>query len=175
MWMTISKAWSNFRSYIWKWPTGIILINFTFFGDTYFQNVLKNLKSYSRIINIKMDDDILASMLVLSHAKKSALHLSCSKPDREKCFQNDMLFYACICDMVRQGSKYICLGGGTSKDKHDTLFRFKHKFSNLSLDVYVGKKVINHEVYDELINQWEMKYPSLKEKYRNYFQRYRMS
>jgi serine/alanine adding enzyme len=147
---------------------------FYFFDDCYFQNILKYLKSYTRIINIKRDNDILASMLVFQYAKKASMHLACSKPDPDKCFPNDFLFYSSICELIKHGVTYICLGGGTTANKNDSLFRFKHKFSNLSLDVYIGKKVINTEVYHELIRQWEIKNPSLKEKYRNYFQKYRL-
>jgi lipid II:glycine glycyltransferase (peptidoglycan interpeptide bridge formation enzyme) len=88
---------------------------------------------------------------------------------------SDYIYYASIIHAAANGIDIINLGGGTSTNKDDSLFRFKKKFSNNYKEVYAGKKTIDAKAYNSIIEQWENRYPHLKEKYKNFFLKYRQT
>ena len=64
------------------------------------------------------------------------------------------------------------LGGGTIPN--DSIFRFKKGFSrHKDMDFFIGKKIHNENVYNEVVREWEKKNPVLKEKYKNILLKYR--
>lgn len=146
------------------------------FPNKYFEDVKTYLLDFSKIINIKTaNHETIASMLVFHYAYKACLHLSASNLDYKETHMNDLLFKAVIEDACKNNIHYVCLGGGTSTKANDSLFRFKRKFGNMTSSVYVGKKVVNEVVYNQLIELWEERYPEVKDKFKNYFQRYRVN
>jgi len=150
--------------------------DFYFFSIEYFYNIKSYLKDHAFIFKIKnKSGKTIAALLIFKYARNACFHLACSDFEEGNFYQNDFLFKSAIEYCIQQNAGYICLGGGTSTSEDDSLLRFKKKFGNLILDVYVGKKIINKEKYDEIIMLWEQKYPHLKDKYRNFFQRYRLS
>jgi len=49
---------------------------------------------------------------------------------------------------------YIHYGGGTSNSLEDPLYLFKKKFTkNTEFEYWIGKKIWNSEVYEELCKQ----------------------
>ena len=46
--------------------------------------------------------------------------------------------------------RWLNLGGGVSQE--DSLFQFKKNFSNLDLPFYIGKRIINKDIYKKLTN-----------------------
>lgn len=69
--------------------------------------------------------------------------------------------------------KYYHFGGGRTSSKDDKLLKYKLNFSKNTADFYIGKKIHNQGVYNDVIMQWEQKYPEKIEKYKNMLLRYR--
>ena len=74
---------------------------------------------------------------------------------------------------ITNGCFYFHVGGGASNNEDDPLFRYKMNFSNTTSDFYIGKKIHNPEVYNNIINIWEKKYPEKKENLKNIVLKYR--
>lgn len=142
------------------------------FGKSYFSKVAVHLKDYSALIHIKYKDTLIASGLYIKHHEKGNLHLAGSLMDYQDVRPNDLLYYGAINFSLEQGVKILNVGGGTSTDPDDTLFRFKAKYSKNYKQVFIGKKIINEKIYNKLILNWENRYPQLSFKYRNYFLKY---
>lgn len=56
--------------------------------------------------------------------------------------------------------KYFHFGGGVSSDMKDPLFKFKSGFSKENRKFYIGKKIHNQEIYDQIISIWEKNNPN---------------
>jgi lipid II:glycine glycyltransferase (peptidoglycan interpeptide bridge formation enzyme) len=85
------------------------------------------------------------------------------------------MYYSAVRLSAELGATLANFGGGTTADDDDKLFRYKKKFSSNIKEVYIGKKIIDPSAYASIIRQWEGRYPHLKEKYSNFFLKYRQT
>ena len=78
-------------------------------------------------------------------------HLICRDYDYAHFRPNDLTCVQSIEYAKEKGCKYFVSGGGLSNDPNDSLLKYKMKFSTSPLrDFYVGKKVYNQEIYDNI-------------------------
>ena len=145
------------------------------FPESYFEGVKKHLKNYSRLMHITLDGKIINSLLYFHYGNKGAFHLTGSDSEHYALRGNDYMYYSAIRLLAPMGVELVNFGGGTTANDDDNLFRYKKKFSNNIKDVYIGKKIIDTKAYDSIVEQWENKYPQLKEKYKNFFLKYRQT
>ena len=87
---------------------------------------------------------------------------------------NNLLWDEIIKYGIEKGYYHIHVGGGNTELENDSLLRFKRNFSKTTRDFYIGKKTHNEKVYNEVIRQWEVKYPYNKEKSKKVLLRYRI-
>lgn len=124
---------------------------FYFFGDKYFNQLLKNLKDHLLNINIYKGDLCVASGLYFYYKDYMHAHLSGTHQD----FLNEnpayVLKYLSVKWGKEHGCKYIHYGGGTTNDPQDSLLLFKKRFTKESVfDFYVAKNIYHQKVYDLL-------------------------
>ena len=53
-----------------------------------------------------------------------------------------------------QGFKNFNFGGGSSSDQHNSLFKFKTNFAKYTVPFFIGKRIHNMEVYEELRSRY---------------------
>ena len=129
--------------------------NYLYFNDVYFESAFNNLPLI-QFVAFK-EKIIIASILCLF--KNSYLHayFSASKEEYLKFKPNNLLYNEVITFCYKKGFKKIHFGGGKSNSEDDSLFKFKQNFSKTTADFYIGKKIHNEKIYNEVIRQWEMK------------------
>ncbi|MDX1652437.1 MAG: GNAT family N-acetyltransferase [Brumimicrobium sp.] len=80
-------------------------------------------------------------------------------------------------EMIRFGTEnnaeYLHVGGGTSNKIDDKLLNYKLHFSQNKNDFYIGKKIHNPVVYEEVIKQWEGKFATKEQLRDNQLLKYR--
>jgi len=144
------------------------------FDTDYFARTKSLLGAHACLINVLHGGQIVAASLLFSYGRKCAYHLGASDFDHARLRPNDLLFEA-MTDYARaRGMRYLSLGGGTSNDADDSLFRFKRKFGNRVMDFNVGTKVHQHGVYTKLCQEWEARHRHLADNYRHFFLKYRV-
>ncbi|RDV28842.1 GNAT family N-acetyltransferase [Lysinibacillus capsici] len=149
--------------------------NFYNFQENYFQKLKPLLGNKVKLLNIRYEEGIIASIVLLEDSNKATYHLGASDFNYAKYFPNDLLFHTMIEYSIANNINYLSFGGGTTNDEQDSLLRFKRKYSNLEKDVYIGKKVHHTEIYQELCRLWEQQTSSKNNnKYKNFFLKYRM-
>ena len=79
-----------------------------------------------------------------------------------------MIFDYAIKYTKQKNCKYFHLGGGNTSDKKDSLLKVKSGFSKTRADFYIGKKIRNQKIYDEIVRQWENRFPERKDKDKDY-------
>lgn len=124
------------------------------------------------LINVYYNDEIINSMIVFHSYKKLVCHLIGTNYDFIDFRPNDFIYLAAIEIAKKLGVNLISMGGGKTLD--DNLFRFKNKFGNCVKEVFVGKRINNQDIYTQLIEQWEEKYPENRDRFKNFFLRYRL-
>jgi hypothetical protein len=142
------------------------------FNQAYFSNFKELLASYSTLIHIITNGQIIASGLYITYHEKAHLHLAASRVEYQILRANDLLYYGAIQLAMETNVKLLNVGGGTTNDPDDSLFKFKRKFSHNVKQVRIGKIIHNKEIYDKLTRDWEASHPALLNKYNNYFLKY---
>lgn len=148
--------------------------DYYFFPDDYFNKVKTLLANNSELIHVLYNGKIINSVLCFTCGNKGTLHLAGADHEYQALKANDFMYYSAIKHYADLGLEILAIGGGLSSREDDSLFHFKKKFSDLHMDVMVGKRIINPETYSELITQWQIKFPHLTDKYKNFFLKYRM-
>lgn len=150
----------------------IKMAEYYWFDKDYFYKIKRKLSGLVTLIHIIFDGEIIASGLLLHYNEKASLHLTASNHNYFNFRPNDFLYYAIIQFSIDNHIGILNLGGGLSKDPNDSLFRFKSKYSDFHKEVYIGKKIINPNIYNKITTEWAKKHPELTSKYSNFFLRY---
>ncbi len=72
---------------------------------------------------------------------------------------NTLMYWSMIQSAKKHGCHYVHFGGGSSSDPENSLLKYKMNFSKTLSEFYIGKRVHNEEVYNNVVNQWKEKYP----------------
>jgi hypothetical protein len=141
--------------------------DYFYFNDEYFNLARKHLKNNLELVCIFDENELISANLCMKSPKTYVYHLGSSDPDKLHKRPNDYLFSKMFLRAKEIGCDYLTLGGGISNDVDDSLFRFKQKFGTVLKPIYVGKKIHNEDVYNDIEKQWMKMYPGLIEKYKN--------
>lgn len=146
--------------------------NYYFFSKEFFYNIFKLLKGFVFLANVLNNNEIVSSSIFLRYGKYLHYHLS-GRTCKADNTVNNFLIDSIVKYGQELGLSFLHLGGGISGDENDPLFRFKRSFSNMVIPFYIGKRIHNFDVYNEVCSQWENKYPTLKLKYKQRLLKYR--
>lgn len=97
--------------------------------------------------------DYLCGAIFLKNDTNCYYHLSFQK--KVAGLMNSLLFFF-YNQSKKKNIKNIMLGGGLTNDENDTLFKFKEKMSNISLDFYIGTKIHNHKIYNRIVDYFKL-------------------
>lgn len=141
-----------------------------YFNDDYFKNILELGKSI-KLFNVKKEDRVLSSSIVLFGEKYLHYHLTANTLEGYKDAANNFLLYNLALWGNKNGYEKLHLGGGYGGNE-SPLFSFKKSMNeNGVIPFYVGKKIWNEEIYKKLVE--EIKLTDI-EKESSYFPLYRI-
>lgn len=144
-----------------------------YFNPTFFINSFKYLNRHIYIFNvIDKENDIVSSSLFLHFGNNFHYHLSGKKRFTDNSINNFLIDRATDF-AINKGCKKFHLGGGKTTCEDDQLLKFKKSFSKDTVPFYIGKKIHNSDIYNQVVNTWSKLYPEKLEKYKLYFLKYR--
>lgn len=122
-----------------------------YFSKDYFKQLIR-LEDSCEIFNVFLDDEIIASMIVLVGKEYIHYHLGATNPDYYSYSPNNILFYEVAKWGAKNNFKAFHLGGGYTS-ANDGLFRFKNTLNkNGETSFYIGKKIWNLDIYNMLLD-----------------------
>lgn len=125
--------------------------NYYYFSQSFYQSVLTELSQNSRVFWAEKDGEIIAASIMIYANGRMSFHLSGSLEDYNRLAPNNLIMYNAALWGYENGYKTLLLGGGVGSRK-DTLLRYKKTFNKGGLShFYIGKKVINKEIYNYLV------------------------
>lgn len=125
---------------------------FYYFNDEYFDRLLKCFSEKLLVIYAIFDDKIVAAGLYFVSHDTLHIHLSGTLDDYLILNPPYVLRYAAAEWALQHGVKYIHHGGGRTNREDDSLYIFKKQFGiNTDFEYYIGEKVWNMKVYNELL------------------------
>lgn len=131
-----------------------------FFSPGYFQR-LRELVRQGCLLAATVKGRWVAAAVFLRGPWWLHFHLAASDHDHYVPGANNLLIATAARWGAAQGLRRLHLGGGNSNDPHDPLWRFKKSMSSHTHDFWLGKRIHNQEIYDQLRAAWAAQYPEL--------------
>lgn len=132
--------------------------SYYFFGDSYFDDFVRELGDMQRLLVAKVDGKIIGGQLLMMSADFAHYHLSARDPEFGKYAISNVLLDAAVQVAQQQDCKQMLLGGGNSPEPSDPLFKFKASFSKLTAPFYLGEQVHNKAVYNAVCEAWKAQF-----------------
>jgi hypothetical protein len=140
-----------------------------YFNNEYFKNIASYLGNRALFYFVSYKKKLISCELVLTNGYNSYSFLGGTDSEYFYVRPNDFLKHCIINDLKTNKGINFCLGGGT-----EGIFHFKESFCKSGVAAfYIGKKIHNPSVYDEVVAQWETKYPEKIDRYKNLVLKYR--
>ena len=125
--------------------------DYYYFDDEYFENIIKYFGDNLILINAIFEGKTIASGIYFTYNKVIHIHLSGTLSEFLYLSPAYILRYALTIWGKKNGYELIHHGGGRSNDENDGLYLFKKNFAkNEDRDFYIGKKIWNNKIYDEI-------------------------
>jgi len=154
-----SEDYSEFYSLYVETMRNVDSSEYLYFNEQYFHNLRQLLPKNHRLILAKHDDKTIGGMILLYSQNYAHYHLSCRKKEFGKHAINN-LFLDYAIKLAKKDNKYnFHLGGGTTPEKEDSLLKFKLNFSREMCEFFIGKKIHNKDIYQQIKKQWIEKHP----------------
>lgn len=139
-----------------------------YFGQEFYDSVLNDLPYNSQIFYAEYKDKIIAASIMLMVNGKMNYHLSGFLAEYSRLSPSNLLLYFAAVWASNNGYKTLYLGGGVGGSE-DNLFKFKKSFfrGDDLHSFYIGKKIFNKKIYDDLVQKRGTKDASFFPQYRS--------
>lgn len=143
-----------------------------YFSEDFYRRICKNLPERALFIFTLDKGKPVSCELVLLSKRVAYSFLGGTLESHYSTGANNLLKHELILKLKELSFQAYCLGGGQRID--DGIFRYKAAFSKKGIvDFYIGKRIHNADMYAHICQAWEAKFPEKKEKYKNYFLKYK--
>lgn len=125
--------------------------DYYYFPLDFFIKTINFLKPYVFIVNAKLNEKIISSSMFMYSDEFVHYHFSGTVPDYYKYAADNLILFE-VAKWAKEHNKiYLHLGGGYTNSENDSLFKFKKSFTKDTIfDFYVGKRILNNQIYDLL-------------------------
>ena len=121
-----------------------------YFSDFFYKSIEIDLSKNSTVFYAEKDEKIIAASIILNANGRLNYHLSGSIRDYSTFAPTNLLLYEVAVWGQKNKYKTLFLGGGVGSTE-DGLLKFKKSFNKGALNhFYIGKKIWNKEVYEEI-------------------------
>ena len=145
-----------------------------YFDEDYYRKWQSSLSKRSTLVFVEHDAKPIASCILFWGELWGHYHLSASEPETLGLYPNNLMLYEAALYLERKGLKAFHLGGGTSGDPENTLFKFKRRFSASEQSFWLGKLVTIPETYEAVKAEWAAAHPETAETQGRLLQCYRL-
>jgi hypothetical protein len=170
----LKKSFNDFTRVYLESARRLNYERFYWFTDMYYKAFQECMSDLAFQVNVTQDKEVIAASIWLDYGDTWHYYLAATADEYTHLPCSDLSIWKTICTALESGVPHrLHLGGGTSIDPEDALFKFKAKFSDRSEMVHIGRRVHNEPIYKILCDQWAQKYPQLVSLHRHKLLRYR--
>ncbi len=141
--------------------------SFYYFSQSYYKSFTTNLKRCAFLGTVRIQGELVCAALFMYSDRYGHYHLSGGGRAGISMGANNLMLWRAALEMRKLGVSVLHLGGGTSAEAEDSLYKFKKSFSKNGHSFYIGKAIFNPGVYEEVCTRWRMKHPERMAQYGN--------
>ena len=154
-----SEDYETFRRLYDGTMTDLHAEDFYFFPKDYYDEYKQTFKGESMLCLAMLDGKAIAGSMFMFSDDYAHYHLSARDRGYSRFAANNLILWYAIQMAKERGCMWFHFGGGTTGEEGDSLLKFKKEFSKTEADFWIGKRVHNQAVYDEIVRQWKSNYP----------------
>lgn len=139
---------------------------FYFFPEEYYARFKETFGGDLMLCFAMYEGKPIAGSMFMFSKDYAHYHLSGRDKDYYKIAANNAVLWYGIQKAKERGCKWFHFGGGTTGADDDLLLHFKQNFSKENGEFWIGKRVHNQAVYDQIVEQWKTKYPDSYESHK---------
>ena len=132
-----------------------------FFGNNYFARLNDLVDSQGFFIGVRDQGKISAAAMFLTGDCCAHYHLSATRSGSTTPGLVNLIIWAAAEEAARRGLGSLHLGGGRTAHPEDSLLKFKRRMGSKASMFHIGKRVHNHEVYEQLRGDWARRNPDI--------------
>lgn len=154
-----SDDYETFRKLYNGTMTDLHAEGFYFFPPEYYNEYKQTFKNKSLLCLALYEGKVIAGSMFMYSNDYAHYHLSARNREYSRLAANNLILWYGIQKAKERGCKWLHFGGGTTGNDDDSLLKFKRDFSKTLGEFWIGKRVHNEIVYNEIIQQWQANYP----------------
>lgn len=154
-----SDDYETFRNLYNGTMTDLNAEGFYFFPKKYYDEYKQSFKDNSMLCLAMLDGKAIAGSMFMYGGDYVHYHLSGRDREYSRYAANNLILWYAIRRAKEMGIKWFHFGGGTTGDEADSLLRFKKEFGKTLCEFWIGKRVHNQLVYNQIVEQWSEKHP----------------
>lgn len=133
--------------------------SFYFFPPSYYEEYKHTFNDKSLLCLAMLDGKVIAGSMFMFSDNYAHYHLSARDREYSRYAANNLILWYGIQKAKERGCKWFHFGGGTTGEEHDSLLKFKKEFSKTLCEFWIGKRVHNQVVYNQIVEQWKTNHP----------------
>lgn len=154
-----SDDYETFRRLYDGTMTDLHAEDFYFFPKSYYDEYEQTFKGESMLCLAMLDGKAIAGSMFMFSDDYAHYHLSARDREYFRYAANNLILWYAIQKAKDRGCKWFHFGGGTTGNDDDSLLKFKKEFSKTLCEFWIGKRVHNQAVYDQIVEQWKTNHP----------------
>lgn len=154
-----SDDYETFRRLYDGTMTDLHAEDFYFFPKSYYDEYKQTFKGESMLCLAMLDGKAIAGSMFMFSDDYAHYHLSARDREYSRYAANNLILWYAIQKAKERGCKWFHFGGGTTGNDDDSLLKFKKEFSKTLCEFWIGKRVHNQAVYDQIVEQWKTNHP----------------
>jgi hypothetical protein len=127
---------------------------FYFFKKSILENMFKLLENKICLVKVEKKNIVYGYAMFLLSGGIATYYLSARNINFPKIPATNYLLYKSAKLFKEKGVELLNFGGGLSNETNDSLFKFKKNFSKETKEFYIGKRIHNFKVYNEVSKKW---------------------
>lgn len=154
-----SDDYETFRRLYDGTMTDLHAEDFYFFPKSYYDEYKQTFQGESMLCLAMLDGKAIAGSMFMFSDDYAHYHLSARDREYSRYAANNLILWYAIQKAKERGCKWFHFGGGTTGNDDDSLLKFKKEFSKTLCEFWIGKRVHNQAVYDQIVEQWKTNHP----------------
>lgn len=146
-------------------------VEYMYFNPKYFKQIIQNAKSV--LFLAYFEQKPIAGIIIFYNNYFIHLHLGGALTDFINMAPSERIYSEIVKFGIEKKCKILHAGGGLSASPDDKLLKYKMNFSRSTAEFYIGKKIHNQQIYNDIVEQWSLKYPEISHKFKNVLLKYR--
>lgn len=136
--------------------------NFFYYGQKYYDYFLKMPKEEVVLSAVFKDSQMVSAAIGLKNDDYVFYHLGASLKEASRLGAGNLVLFELSMYCLKKKLRFFNVGGGRTSSLDDPLFRFKKNNGTGVTDFYIGKRIIDNKIYENIKEQWMELNPNVK-------------